>query len=323
MKRSRSQSNSQRNEISQDEISPDEEVVVIDYQEQSVEEELETQLWAQKHEPKFSKDLAVHKKKITQVSDWLKQAFTRNTPQLLILLGPTGAAKTTTVKALLNEMDVELVEWENPVHISTFVEGQNYTSIGSAFSDVIRAATKRTGLSFNVIEKVKSKRVFVVEDIPSVANANRAAIHLALESFVNATGKTHPLIIIMSEIASNSKNDSPVNLRQLCPSSVTKYQGTHQITFNPVAKTILIKALTRICDLEFKIYPRRKMRPSKSIIEMIADSCGGDIRAAIHTLQFNSICPLKGGTASSRDIEANLFSALGKVLYNKRKLLLI
>jgi Rad17 P-loop domain len=121
------------------------------------------------------------------------------------------------------------------------------------------------------MKDVKARRVFVVEDLPNMAH--KASIHQVLESYINSSA-AYPLVLIISEIQATDKNDKSVSLRQFCPSSVLSY--AHQIIFNPIAKTILTKAINSLSDKEFR-GARRKNRPSKGSIEGIVDSCNGDV----------------------------------------------
>ena len=80
----------------------------------------ETNLWIEKYQPKTESELPVHKKKLTEVKEWLNKTLlhlplgTPNTPRLLILTGPTGACKTTLVQVLCRELHSELCEWIDP-----------------------------------------------------------------------------------------------------------------------------------------------------------------------------------------------------------------
>lgn len=66
------------------------------------------------------------------------------------------------------------------------------------------------------------------------------------------------------------------------------------IHFNPVAPTYLVKALIKICDVEFskqKSTKKNNDQPPKDYLEAIAQNSGGDIRCAINALQFLTIKP--------------------------------
>jgi flagellar biosynthesis GTPase FlhF len=68
--------------------------------------------------------LAVHKKKVSEVSNWLKEfphhhkvrrKFYRLMQKLLVLSGPAGAGKSTTVQSLAKSFGIKVIEWINPV----------------------------------------------------------------------------------------------------------------------------------------------------------------------------------------------------------------
>lgn len=50
-----------------------------------------------------------------------------------------------------------------------------------------------------------------------------------------------------------------------------------------MAPTFVLKALKRIAALE---YPNAKDRPSNDSLQLISESCNGDLRSAINSLEF-------------------------------------
>jgi hypothetical protein len=101
-------------------------------------------------------------------------------------------------------------------------------------------------------------------------------------------------------------------------------------SFNPVARTFLVKLLARIAKAECSGHPP----PSKQALDKIADDSHGDIRTAIHSLQYQTLgservsgpgalgigedTVLLQGLA--KDETLDLFHALGKILYTKRSI---
>ena len=77
-------------------------------------------LWVDKHAPRSSGDLAVHKKKVEEVRDWLKRADASlqlgltPTPRMLVLSGPTGSGKSAMLQVLAQELQFEVCEWLEP-----------------------------------------------------------------------------------------------------------------------------------------------------------------------------------------------------------------
>jgi len=100
--------------------------------------------------------------------------------------------------------------------------------------------------------------------------------------------------------------------------------------FNPIAPTLMKKALTRLLDRHFGS-KSSSVPPSKEIISMVVESANGDIRSAIMTLQFSCIpgkkSPRRKGDPCStapiqvvtrRESGLALFHLVGRVMYNKR-----
>lgn len=96
-------------------------------------------------------DLAVHKRKVNDVRQWLVEAFQpsklqkyrvgllssvvhyyrlltscfpRLTQRLLVLTGPAGSGKTTTLRVLTRELGFEILEWRNPLAVASTPTGR-------------------------------------------------------------------------------------------------------------------------------------------------------------------------------------------------------
>eukprot|EP00965_Chrysotila_dentata_P187553 6172214-Pleurochrysis_carterae.AAC.1 len=77
----------------------------------------DNQLLIEKHAPVSSAALAVHKAKQQELRTWLTRADValqlglRPMPTLLVISGPTGAGKSTSLRVIANELGFELCEW--------------------------------------------------------------------------------------------------------------------------------------------------------------------------------------------------------------------
>ena len=84
--------------------------------------------WWEKHAPRASKDLCVAPKKVAEVRDWLRSRVPSlradhgnhgggvvvGSGRVLLLTGPTGCGKSTTVELLCAELGLRLLRWSAP-----------------------------------------------------------------------------------------------------------------------------------------------------------------------------------------------------------------
>lgn len=62
---------------------------------------------------------------------------------------------------------------------------------------------------------------------------------------------------------------------------------SHPYRFNPIASSLLVKALTRILSVEgASDGGSRHPQPTKEVLQTLAETSGGDVRSAINALQF-------------------------------------
>lgn len=70
-------------------------------------------------------ELGVHPKKVTDVANWLTEAYNPKLAKyrrVLVLSGPSGAAKTATLRILAEEFDVDILEYRNGSNLSFGVD---------------------------------------------------------------------------------------------------------------------------------------------------------------------------------------------------------
>lgn len=290
--------------------------------------------------------------------------------------GPAGAGKTATVLALAKAMDLELSEWTNPVD-SDF-SSKAYISMSAQFEDFLGRSGKFGTLNFTDDTPVsdvrplegshisinnKATKAILMEEFPntfmSTSQALRTFKSNILQYLVTNTpppsrqfGKQlearnngRPLIMIITETttdATTSSSDSFTAHRLLGP-EILHHPGTSIIDFNPIAPTLLTKALELVIHKEARDSGRRRI-PGPSVLRKLGEI--GDIRSAISSLEF--LC-LRGGDGddwggrvagksrksansaltkmetaslellSQREASLGLFHAVGKVVYNKRQ----
>ncbi|KAG9029405.1 Cell cycle checkpoint protein rad17 [Tulasnella sp. JGI-2019a] len=337
--------------------------------------DIEDQLWVDQYEPLVEGDLAVHKRKVEDVRRWLVEALDggklRKYRRILTLTGPAGSGKTATLKILAKELDVEIVEWRNGVDDSFQGDFLDYESLSLKFQNFLDRASSYRSLSFtlgtpssssqaNFTSQASGKprrQLILIEDLPNILHsATREAFQSALTAFAtSAEPPSCPLVIVISDtgVRGESKDergghsagfggsgqDEAVDVRSVIPHGILGGPYCTQIPFNPIATTIMRKAvnslLTRVASSPSAT---SHQKPSKEVVDIIVESANGDIRSAIMALQFACIVDLPGSKGAGRAkglregkgvkgiLEAItqreqsllLFHLLGKLLYNKR-----
>ncbi|XP_008573870.1 PREDICTED: cell cycle checkpoint protein RAD17 [Galeopterus variegatus] len=278
----------------------------------------ENEPWVDKYKPETQHDLAVHKKKIEEVETWIKAQVLEKQPKqggsILLITGPPGCGKTATIKILSKEYGIQVQEWINPV-LSDFQKGD--------FKEMFNHG----------------------KDLPNQFYRDSHALHEVLRKYVQI-GRC-PLIFIISDSLSGDTNQ-----RLLFPKEIQEECSISNISFNPVAPTIMMKFLNRIVTIEANKNGGKIMIPDKTSLELLCQGCSGDIRSAINSLQFssskgeNNFWPRKKGVSlksdaalskskrrkkpdrifenqevqaiGGKDVSLFLFRALGKILYCKR-----
>lgn len=314
--------------------------------------------WLEDIKLRKSADLAVHKKKITDVQQWITAAFRNVTDHtILILTGPAGVGKTATVETLATEMDFEIIEWRNPMSLdwTSNTYNREADSLAQKFDRFLSISDKYAILDFGqggTDEVDLRRKVIVVEDIPNTfssssgSSAAKLAFQDSIRRYLSSPRNKYPLILIITETEPRGEDgdwrrSDAMSMRTLTTREILEARNCSQITFNEIAPTFISKALARLVDN----LPRADaIDISQAVLDEIAQNANGDIRSAINTLQFISHRFSTYGKAPkarkrkkrgevltlSRDEERILsiitnresalgyFHAIGKVIYNKR-----
>ncbi|KAL8795560.1 MAG: hypothetical protein Q9195_001981 [Heterodermia aff. obscurata] len=339
---------------------------------------LDVRPWAQRYGPASLDELMVHKKKVADVRDWFENVYSgRNCKRLLILRGPSGAGKTATLTALAKTMDVNVSEWKNPVNSGFSSEA--YNSISSQFEDFIGRSGRFGNLDFADSRASthlpsrkdpepptggKQRKAIMMEEYPNTFTSTSQALKsfrstilqylatntpqsssLQLQQHVDGQQAIKPLVMIITETSTDATTSSMESFtaHRLLGPDILHHSGTSIIEFNPVAPTLLVKALELVIHKEARESGRRRV-PGPSVLKKLAEV--GDVRSAIGSLEF--LC-LRGGDGddwggrvadkskknansamtnmekasiellSQREASLGLFHAVGKIVYNKRE----
>ncbi|KAK7802532.1 hypothetical protein U0070_027063 [Myodes glareolus] len=156
-----------------------------------------------------------------------------------------------------------------------------YQSQTAVFNDFLLRATKYSKLQMLGDDLTTDKKIILVEDLPNQFYRDSHALHEILRKYVQI-GRC-PLVFIISDSVSGDNNQ-----RLLFPKKIQEECSISNISFNPVAPTIMMKFLNRIMTVEASKNGGRVVVPDKTSLELLCQGCSGDIRSAINSLQFSS-----------------------------------
>ncbi|KAJ4474461.1 Rad17 cell cycle checkpoint protein-domain-containing protein [Lentinula aciculospora] len=332
-------------------------------------------MWVDMYEPQSEAELAVHVRKVENVRNWFREALEggpsgklRKYRRVLVLTGPAGTAKSSTIRVLSQELDFETIEWKNSsiapstndLELDTdpwvsddglFTKFRLFLERASQCQNIFNSYSsynqrKRPHLSSSSstssLNSTLTRRIILLEDIPNILHSStRSQFHDVIRSLIeNADSNPVPIVIILSDSGIRGEagderltngawerdQDGAVDIRTILPKDVLQGPFVDEIRFNPIAPTLMKKALQALLSRHFG---SQRSPVTGQILDMVVDSANGDIRSAIMALQFACIRMSKRtkGVESQilmesitrREQSLVLFHLMGKVFYNKRK----
>ncbi|PSK55665.1 hypothetical protein B9Z65_4543 [Elsinoe australis] len=334
----------------------------------STEKEVDRRPWMERFGPVNLEELAVHNKKVKDVRNLIEESLSpRARPRLIVLKGPAGTGKTTTVQLLAQAMNLHIKEWRNPVNVD--IGSESFISTSAQFEDFILRSSKFSGLDLtsdpttsNSSTKPASpsppgRHILLIEEFPITLTRSSPILlsfRATLQTHLSAPSKPPfpiaPVILILSEtlLSSSTSSSDALTPHRLLGPSLLSHHLTSVLEFNPIAPTLLTKALSLTATKESRVSGRRRT-PGPAVLAKLAEM--GDIRSAVSALEFLclrgdqeggwgakvSFGKVKGRGAglgseqgmTEREREAlrvvggregalGLWHAVGKVVYNKR-----
>jgi len=276
-------------------------------------EDTDRRPWNEKYGPSSLDELAVHKKKVTDVRAWLSGVLSgKERKRLLLLKGPAGSGKTTTISLLSKDLGVHIHEWKNPT--SSIPSSGGYMSATAQFEDFVGRAGAFGSLAFAEpaqprpqstpsASSFREKQLILVEEFPntftrtasvvqsfrsSVLNYLAASTPSATSFFSSKTDSEQtvtPIVMIISEtlLTTNTAAADSFTAHRLLGPEILSHPGVTTIDFNPIAPTFMTKALDLMVLKEARKSGRRKTL-GPLVIQRLTEL--GDIRSAASSLEF-------------------------------------
>ncbi|KAK7420478.1 RFC checkpoint protein Rad17 [Neonectria magnoliae] len=268
--------------------------------------------WSERFRPRNLEELAVHKKKVSDVRRWLEDVTAGHMRQrVLILKGAAGSGKTTTMRLLASDMGCELLEWRNPTgnsglgFVSASARFEEFLGRGGKFGALDTDSPESTAPSNSQVAS-KHKRIILIEEFPNTFSRSSTALtsfrntilrYLAANTPSLSMFAQHsqdepiaPLVMVISEtlLTTTSASADSFTAHRLLGPEILRHPGVGVIEFNVIAPSLLAKALELVVQKEARKSGRRKT-PGPLVLKRLGEI--GDIRNAVASLEF--LC-LKG-----------------------------
>jgi len=230
-----------------------------------------------KYIPKNTKDIVGQE---NSVYNLVKNVESFKKGKAILLHGPFGSGKTSSVYAIANELDMEVFE----------VNASDYRNKDQIESVVGSATKQRSLFSFD------RGKIILIDDIDGMSGRKDRGGMTALVKLV--TESSFPIVMTVS-------NPFDSKFSALRKKSI-------MVQFNALDHKDISERLKFICDSE-------NIKYDESVLDDLAMRSGGDLRAAITDLQLlSSDGELKNlDLISERDRTENIIQALLKVFKTK------
>lgn len=290
--------------------------------------------WVDKYHPKHSSELCINPLKLNQVKDALNEMLSPDpSTKLLILTGPAGSSKSTTIKVLASEMIGKRTSLSLSVGDPFLEYVDQLGTTTTQFSNFLQDCKFRIGtnLSFILIEELPN--VFHLETLNNFRDA--------IKDWIFCGENLPPLILCLTEIEYASENtynsyniENNLCVDTLLGKGISMLPQVKQIKFNGIAHRFMKKTVNTIIRNERTVF-KGLSGVDRFVEELIKI---GDVRSVLFNLQWwvtnkkNSIsnnpatkmippCDLpidveKIFHSNTRETQLNLFHAIGKIIHS-------
>lgn len=268
--------------------------------------------WCNKYTPQSVTKLAVHSGKIKEIKYWFESLNNNSlTTKFLLVTGPTGCAKATTVRVIAKQYGLTCLEWVTPMTTQPIYDqcsdSYYYENVQDKFQDFLWGAARYRSLKCDLT----NGQYVLIKDFPSVFLDKPDEFHDIMIRFSSVS--KFPIVFIV--------NNEKV-IRDLFSTEILEKLKMQQIKFNPITRKAVLSVLTQIVQSEQQMNKQVRI-PNSTEINAIYDETNGDLRASIINLSFVCINVKsklsKNCSTASKDENLDLFHSIGRVIYPKRE----
>lgn len=291
--------------------------------------------WLTVYEPRTVSEVSINPTKLKQVREVLSSMVDgTSSNKLLVLTGPSGSSKSTTVKLLAKE----LLSSRNSDYITEYFDNISVVGVNqpNQFEEFLNDCRYKVGQNLSVV---------LVEELPNIFHDETLTrFRLAISQWIHSDYSLPPLVLCLTEIEYSGDGsrysfniENNLNIDTLLGKSVTTLPQVKIIKFNAIANRYLSKTINNIIQKESKLFSLVPKDQLNLILEKLIKI--GDVRSTIANLQMwvtsyvniaekfdhdegKLIDATKFLESSyNRENQINLFHAIGKVIYSSTNFL--
>lgn len=284
--------------------------------------------WVEKYRPKISRDICINPRKLKEVKKTISDIVDgKDNTRLLVLSGPAGSSKSTTVKVVANE-----------IFTDTFRNNHYTNPRDQSWIEYIDSAVIGTNQSAHFEEflqdaKVVSDSLVIIEELPNVFNPHTLEVfrRSLKEWILSENRRNFPLLVLCItevEATNETSNSESFNINNnltaetLLGKLILSLPDVKHLKFNPIAASFVKKTLGQIIAKESSTFSGITKAEINTFLSLLLET--GDIRAIIANLQIWSSFKSRSEGKDlefdfAREHKFNLFHAIGKIIFSSSK----
>ena len=203
--------------------------------------------WTESFRPQNLGQVVGNEDAVSALSDWFDAWSPKAKYKVAILHGPAGTGKTSSVVALANEREHELVEMNAS-------DSRNKDSILRIAGSSAKEGT--------IVKGAKGKRILLIDEVDGITGREDRG---GVKSLIDVIKDASVPIICTANEAYSPKLKALRKIAKVIP-------------YKPVHPEYIFKILKKICR-------EKKVTLPEEHLQFIANTAGGDLRSAINDLQ--------------------------------------